>query len=500
MFLLLALLLSTPALFAHDITISGTQTFASLDGSSSDHDGTANGVFTVSDGNLVVNGTVNCNDEGVNSNSGCPMAFAVSGNLTINSGGALYAENRTAGGNGGAITLTVGGNLALNGTAIVSAASTSGNGTNGGAISITVTGTVTLASGTTIDAGSANATGGNITIAAGGTVTVDGNVYSGPSRTLLSTRLTGAALDGGKNNQIGGAISISSTTYVESGVVISANANVISQGDQSGTGGVTINGCGVEVRGLVAALSLKESAAKVTIRSGKSLLVDSRDLGASGTRMGRVRADAPTGSAITKGVDLFAREDIQILGASTSGSLFAVSSIAGSSKSDGGLIRVLSTDDAITASAKAIDVGNTLAGDQGGTVELSAKGDVNLNTAVIDASGDYSSNNSSRAGGSITARSYSEDVIWTSGSGDVRPVGSTSGIALADQGTIVLTACGTVDTTGSSFPVNGTATSVFPETHTGTCSPAAPSLPSGVSALLTCNTPPVANDLTPSTN
>jgi len=498
--LLFALLVFTPAILAHDVTISGTQTFASLDGSSSDHDGSVNGVFTVNDGNLVVNGTVNCNDEGINSNSGCPMAFAVSGNMTVNSGGALYAENRTAGGNGGAITLTVGGNLALNGTAIVSAASTSGNGTNGGAISVTVTGTVTLASGTTIDAGSANATGGNITISAGSVVSIDGNVYSGPSRTLLSTRLTGAALDGGKNYQIGGTITISSTTYVEPAIVISANANVISQGDQNGTGGVTIDGCGVEVRGLVAALSLKESAAKVTIRSGKSLLVDSRDLGGSGTRMGRVRADAPTGSAVNKGVDLFAREDIQILGASTSGSLFAVSSIPGSSKSDGGLIRVLSTEDAITASAKAIDAGHTLAGDRGGTVEISAKDDVNFDTAVVDASGDYSSSNSNRAGGSISVRSYSGDVTWTNGSGDVRPLGSTSGIALADQGTIVLTACGTVDTTGSTYPVNGTATSVFPETHTGTCSPAAPSLPSGVSALMTCNTPPVANDLTPSTN
>jgi hypothetical protein len=496
--LLFTLLVTAPAILAHDVTISGTQTFAALDGSSADHDGSANGVFTVNDGNLVVNGTVNCNDEGVNSNSACPMAFAVSGNMTINSGGALYAENRIAGGNGGAITLTVGGNLALNGTAIVSAASASGNGTNGGAIGATVSGTVTLASGTTIDAGSANAVGGNITIAAGSAVSVDGNVYSGPSRTLLSTRLTGAALSGGKNNQVGGAISISSTTYVEPAIGIGSNANVISQGDQNGTGGVTIDGCGVDIRGLVAALSLKESAAKVTLRSGKSLLVDSRDLGGSGTRMGRVRADAPTGSAVSKGVDLFAREDIQIYGAPASGSLFAVSSLPGSSKSDGGLIRVMSTEDAITASAKAIDVGQTTAGDRGGTVEISAKDDVSLNTAVVDASGDYSSTNSNRAGGSISVRAYSGDVIWTSGSGDVRPIGSTSGIALADQGTIVLTACGTVDTTGSTFPVNGTATTVFPETHTGTCSPAAPSLPSGVSALMTCNTPPVANDLTPS--
>src|SRR4051812_10135607 len=76
-------LLFAPAVFAHDVTITGTQTFASLDGSSSDHDGATNGVFTVSDGNLIVNGVVNCNDDGASPNA-CPMAFAVSGSMTIN--------------------------------------------------------------------------------------------------------------------------------------------------------------------------------------------------------------------------------------------------------------------------------------------------------------------------------------------------------------------------------------------------------------------------------
>src|SRR5262249_46794723 len=107
--------------YAHDVTITGTQSFASLDGSSLDHDGLVNGVFTVSDGNLIVNGVINCNDDG-GSDSACNMTFTVSGNMIINSGGALYAENRTGTGTGGAITLNVGGNLVLNGTAIVSAA------------------------------------------------------------------------------------------------------------------------------------------------------------------------------------------------------------------------------------------------------------------------------------------------------------------------------------------------------------------------------------------
>jgi hypothetical protein len=494
----LIVLFATPAVFAHDVTISGTQNFASLDGSSSDHDAAVNGVFTVNDGNLVVNGVVNCNDD--TTTSACSMAFAVSGNMTINSGGALYAENRSGGGTGGAITLTVGGNLALNGTAIVSTASKSSSGSTGGAVTANVGGTVALASGTTIDSGASNAAGGAIVVAAGGAVSVDGNVLSGPSRTILSTRLTGVVLDGGTGNSGGGAITIGSSSFAEPAVLVGADANIVSQGSDGGAGPVTLDGCGIQIRGLVAALSRKDSAAKVSIRSGKDVLVDGRDLGGSGTRMGRVRADAPSGTALNKGVDIFAAETIDLLG--PSGSLFAVTSIPGlhDSKSYGGLIRVMSLGDAVNASGNVIDDGHTASGDSGGTVQISAKGNVNLNTAVIRAVGDFSTNNSNRGGGSITVRSYSGDVIWTNGTGDVRPVGSTSGLPLADQGSIVLTACGTVNTTGSSFPVNGTATSMFPETHTGVCSPAAPSLPSGVPALITCNTPPVANDGSATTN
>jgi len=500
--LILSLLLISPALFAHDVTLTGTQTFASLDGSASDHDGSANGVFTVSDGNLTVNGVVNCNDDGVG-DSACAMAFAVSGNLTINSGGALYAENRSGGGTGGAITMTVGGNLALNGTAIVSTSSKSSSGATGGAITANA-GNISVGTGSTIDSGSANARGGNITLAASGLVSVDGNVLSGPSRTLLSTRLGGgAALDGGTSNQIGGSITISSSTFVEPALVVGANANIISQGGDGGAGPVTIDGCGIQVRGLIAALARKDGAAKVSIRSGKDLVVDARDLGTANAplgRYGRLRADAPTGTALGKGVDLFAAETIDIYG--PGGSNYAITSLPGlhDSKSYGGLIRIISLGDAVNASGNVIDDGHTASGDSGGSVEISAKEDVNLNTAVIRAVGDFSTNNPNRGGGSIRVRSYSGDVIWTNGTGEVRPVGSNSNLPLADQGSIVLTACGTVTTTGSSFPVMGTATSVFPETHTGVCSPAAPSLPSGVPALVTCNTPPVANDATASTN
>ncbi len=493
--------LLAPLAFAHDVTLTGTQSFASLDGSPNDHDGTINGVFTVSDGNLTVNGAVNCNDTS-GSGSACAMAFNVSGNLTVNGGGALYAENRTGAGSGGAITLTVGGDLALNGNAIVSSSAGTSSGSAGGAITANVAGDVLLGPGSTIDAGASNARGGAILIGSAGTVTVAGNVLSGPSRTILATRLTGDILSGGTGNQIGGSITIASTTFEEPSIVIASSANVVSQGEKSGAGPITIDGCGVEIRGLVAAIARSDSAARVVVRSGKSILVDGRDLGVTGTRMGRVRADATADGAVDHSADFFASEAISILGPTGAGGHFAVSANpGGKNKKDGaGTVRVLSLGTTVTASGRAIIAGVDGKGTRGGTISMVAAGDVTLDGATLIAVGDYTKSKKDSAGGTISVRSHSADISWLGGTGDVRPVGSTSGIPPADQGKIVLTACGSIDTTGASFPVQGVATSVFPETHTAVCSPAAPSLPVGVPSLVTCNTPPVANDVTAATN
>ncbi|HUP63461.1 MAG TPA: Ig-like domain-containing protein [Thermoanaerobaculia bacterium] len=486
---------------AHDVTISGTTTFQALDGSSSDHDGVVNGVFTVSDGNLVVAGTVNCNDD--STESACSMAFSASGDIVVS--GALYAENRRGGGTGGAIGLNAGRDLLVSSGAVISTAAKSAAGSTGGSITATVSRNVSLASGSTIDSGSSNARGGTINIAAAGSVSVDGNVLSGPSRTVLATRLTGAALDGGTANQIGGEIRISSATFVEPALVVGSNANIVSQGDNNGAGPVILEGCGITIKGLVAALSRKESTSKVSIRSGKDILVDARDLGVTGAtlgRLGRIRADAPSGTAVNHALELFATETVDVLGpAAASSSLFPLTALAGvnDSRSVGGLIRLVSTGDAVNASGNVIHDGRSAAGATGGPVEISAKGDVSLATAVIRSFGDSSTNNPARGGGSITVRSYSGNVIWTNGIGDVRPTGSASGLPPIDQGTITITACGTVNTTGSSFPVNGSPTGIFPAVTTGACSPAAPSLPAGV-VLVTCNTPPVANDVAASTN
>src|SRR6266404_5301262 len=94
--------------FAANVTVNGTTSFSSLDGSVDDQDHVVNGIFTVN-GDLIVNGTINCNDDTPGSNSACSMRFAVSGNVVMNAGSAMYAEDRGGNGNGGDITINAGG-------------------------------------------------------------------------------------------------------------------------------------------------------------------------------------------------------------------------------------------------------------------------------------------------------------------------------------------------------------------------------------------------------
>jgi hypothetical protein len=504
-------LLCVPLLaHANNVTVSGNVSFASLDGSVDDADGVTNGVFTVT-GDLVVNGTINCNDDSGRV-SACAMSFNVGHDFTVNAGGGIYAENRTGGGTGGAITLSVGHDFAMrapSGTlagAIISTDSSSSSGSTGGNVTATVAGAATIESGATIDAGSSNAAAGAISVVAGGHLDVSGNVLSGPSRTILATRLTDAALGGGTANEIGGAITLRSTTYTEPGVTIGSNASIVSQGETSGAGPVTIEGCGVFVKGLVASLARKDATSRVAIRSGKWIQIDGRDLGITGAtlgRNGRVRADAPTGTAINHTLDLFAVDRVEIDGPdAAASSAFVLSGVPGvhDSKSDGAAIHVIATNGTVTASGNAIDDGRAASGDDGGNIVISAKSNINLDHAVIYSYGDTNTSNAARGGGTITVRSYSGNIVWTNGSADVRPTGSSSGVAAAAQGAISLTACGTISLSGSTFPTNGAPVGTWPAQTTGACSPANPSLPAGEPSLPVCNTPPVAANSSATTN
>ena len=483
-----------PAL-ASNVTINGTANFSSLDGSVDDQDHVVNGIFTVT-GDLIVNGTINCNDEGAGSNSACAMRFDVSGNVVMNAGSGMFAENRLGAGSGGNITINASGSVTLhgpastlNGAVISSAAFGSAIG-NGGTVTINSGGATTLEGGTVVNSGSKGNDAGKILLTSGGSMTVSGLLAAGATATLLSTRQTGDVLAGGAGHQHGGEIRVQSTSVFDPAITINATATIVSQSDSEVAGPITIEGCGVIIRGLVASISNGDTATRVAVRSGKGIVIDATDLGitSSGTRLGHVRADATRGGAATKRLDLFANDAIQITGADPNlSTLYAVTSVPGAdyNKVSGGTIRAISLRDAVTGSGRVFLAGRNAESNVGGTIDIASKGTVNLDHAFLEAVGDFTILKPDAAGGHIAARSSAGNVSWALGMGDVRPVGAgASGVA--SQGTIALTACGTVTTSGTTFPTNGPAVGVFPTITTGSCSPSAPSLPAGEPALPVC--------------
>jgi hypothetical protein len=500
---------ASPAI-ASPLTLSGTILFSSLDGSAQDADGLANGVFTVN-GDLVLDGTIKCNDDSpfpVGA-SACPMRIAVSGNMVMNAGSGLFAENRRSGGDGGNITLTVGGDLTLHGAtaslpgAIVSSSRTAGSSGHAGDVSMDVSGRVLTESGSVIAASTVSGNAGTIQIIAGGIVEVGGLIASGPSRTVLPSLWDGVALSGGDSGQAGGPILLRSRSGAGPGLKIDSTGVVVSQGEGNGARLVLLEACGIEVRGLVASLSRDKGPSQVALRSGKGILVDGEDLGnpsAPAGRFGLVRGDGTQQGATGYLVDLFAAGDIQVLGPDTSATdLFAVSSMPGTQlqRFAGGTITGISLGGKLTAAGNAFQTGQSRSGDQGGTIDLRAQGDVALDQASLRSIGDSQTANPARAGGIIAVRSYQGKVSWTFGTGDVRPVGT--GFGPKGQGQITLTACGTIDITGAQFPVMGSPVLPFPVENEGVCSPAAPSLPNGEPALPVCNRPPTAQAQTATT-
>ena len=501
--LLLLVLILVPAVpAAADVTVSGTVNFSSLDGSAQDDDHTVNGVFTVN-GNLTVLGTINCNDTGAGNNSACPMQFAVSGNVVLAPGSGVFAENRTSEGNGADITFIVGGNVLMQGPssplagAIVSSSKLNGgNNYHAGNITFNAAGTLTQEAGSVIAATAQDSSAGAISITSGAACSIGGQILSGPTRTIAtSTLYTNVVMSGGGGHYVGGPISIKALTHNEPGLIITSDAIIASQGSETGptTGSpVTLEACNVQINGLVASLAQKLSGPGVVVKSGTGITIDSSTLATgAGAHRGCVRSDATHEDAGTFYVNLFAKDAITVIGPATSSTLFSVTSNPGTTdKRNAGTITVISTAGIVTASGNAFQVSGTRNGDRGGTVNVSAKNSVTLNGTSIDASG--ATTDANRAGGHINVRSYSAGVAWLNGVGDVRPVGSTAGVPVAQQGTISLTYCTTLSTSGTSFPTNGSPVGVFPTTAQ-TCSPAAPSLPAGVT-LPDCNTPPTAND------
>src|SRR5678815_4575095 len=71
-------------------------------------------------GDLLITstGSINCSDAGVSTNSASPIDISVGGDMTMRAGSSIRAENLSGGGDGGKISLTVGGNFLMQGTSL----------------------------------------------------------------------------------------------------------------------------------------------------------------------------------------------------------------------------------------------------------------------------------------------------------------------------------------------------------------------------------------------
>jgi hypothetical protein len=472
--------------FAADLTISTAQTFLSLDGSLSDADNLVNGVLTIN-GNLTIanGGSITCDDPMNNtSTGGCPITISASGNVTIQAGGSIHAENNSDGGSGGNITITAGGNITIqsNGINSSSRTTTAGSG-NGGNITITASGSIDVQAGSIIAANSAGGgRAGDISITAYGTINADGLIASGPSTTVLATKLTEFVLQRGNTTQQGGKITIISNATTTPGITVSTAGVIVSQGEDPAADQVKLAACGITVNGLVASVAHKSNATNATppaviLQSGQSILVNGQDLGGVGANQGRIRADYVIGEAYKAiKVDMFAKDNITVNGPPT-GLIYAVTSDGGNATNQpSGTITAMSLAGGITASGKALQAASVKAdgtinsGSIGGKINLDAKMDIDLSGGFIDARG-ASLGGGPQDGGDVIIRSYGGSIVSDTASViDVRD-------GVTNLGTVTLTACNTIGFPPGNIYINSPGT---PTKNTGVCSPAAPSLPNGV--------------------
>jgi len=406
------------------------------------------------------------------------------------------------------LTVDVGGNLTMDAGSLIDG-NVSGCST-GQSITLSVTGNVTLASGSTIRSNSCS--GGAIVMTSAGSIDADGLVESGGS-----IHGVGATQPPG-----GGPITINAACNL----TVSDAGIITSHGFDPGADLVHLQGgCQVVIDGLIESTGVghafpnhppnhcdnnngagggarpdkpANSTACVEVWAGDSLVVNG-----TSPHNGQVNADTggTGGSEGTSWIDLFARGDITLMGA-TAGSPFEVHANGNAGTNDnGGVVTVKSRDGSVRASGAAVQADATNAGGSGGGITIEAALGVNLNDAQVFARGDSVAMGGFGVGGTISARSFSGSLGWADtiaaplATGDVTPTGSS--VAAAKRGVITFNTCtgGSVTTTGTFFPSNGTATTPT-TTNVGACG-GSPAFASYASLPACACPPPVSPTPTP---
>jgi hypothetical protein len=439
------------------------------------------GAITLSfGGHSLFAGTISSSaNAGTTGNDGGDITIGITGDLTMAPGSVITSQKNANGGNGGHIAITVSGDMTLQGGApgalITSEHPAASSGAPGGNITIAVgtgdLGTFTMEQGSHVDS-SSRGRAGNIKITAGDEINVDAG-----ASVLAGQRAT-------QDTQgHGGRI------FVIAGCQTNIFGTLSSQGRDPGADLVHVEGCEVHL-GPDALVESTASGHQPTVPNSCDGIDDPAT--EPGGDAGEVlRGDHPANSTVcveiwgrhvtidegaevnanfaldggAEGhgwIDIFAEQDIVIDGPAAAP--FAVHTNSSLGTDIAGDIRVMAKHSFVTASGLALQASAIGNGSDGGTIAVNASGLVNLDGATLEAAGDNVGDGNGGLpdqdpcdpsafsgacgnGGVITVQSHNNSITWQGGVGNVNPdVGPAP-----PAGSVSLTACTTVTTTGTNF-------------------------------------------------
>ena len=412
------------------------------------------GTYNVPDNLLMTStGHIVCNDPALpTADSACNITVNVGGNMTMQAGSSIDANNTVDGGHGGTIFITVCGDLTMDGPsgadagALITSQHLSNGTDDGGKITVVV-GCVTLDTSVDPAIGICGNPTGDILISAGATITSNSN----------SHRAGDIALYAGRNITVKGTVSAEGTGGTGHGGAITIDACcelfvddtgvVTSRGLDPGADRVHLEGCVVAISGLVQSTAPghtapsplctppirpgkpPESTGCVEIWAGTTLTIDS-----TGTHKGEINADIGfSGGTSGRGwIDILANGNILLNdGAGNDGpspnlapgdldSPYLVhANMNVLTDSFGGVILVQSRLGKVDTFGNALQANATVSGSKGGFITVEAGGlspvpggDVNFHDASIQAIGSNTNNcPSAKEGGHIFARSSNGQVL-----------------------------------------------------------------------------------------
>ncbi len=420
---------------------------------------------------------IEANDDGLPSGaSASPININATGDMEMQAGARILAENANNGGSGGNITIDVDGDLTMAGAvglvpgAIISTRKSAGAGDTGLGGNITImVGDSTAATGTFFMGGGSTTYGaetGAKLIATGTGPAGDITVNAGRTYTTEPGSVVEAGDGNGTTVQQGGKI------FLASGCGLTTKGRVTSKGTDPGADLVHIEACDVLIAGLVESTgrahatgirnscdNVNDGLAGEVLRPGKpaestaciEVWANNVTIDSTNGNAGELNADIGNGGSGGRSwIDVFAFTDLTVKDGSgnnrtsSNGGGSYLNTFAVHAKSIGGSDN---TPNTITAKAKtgvltvtgdAFQAGSDGNGSNGGSIVLQSSGNATLDTSLEASSGGGAAGD----GGSIAVRSFNGNISWQNGEGDV--TGSPNG-------TISLTSCGTVNTAGSNF-------------------------------------------------